>query len=54
MTSKHVLLGCGLHSITGIKMPISILSHFGHSCTYNKVQEIVTAQAELVQQMRLL
>ena len=39
MTSKHVLLGYGLHSITGMKTPISILSHFGHSCTYNQVQE---------------
>ena len=54
LTSKHVLLGCGLYSITGMKMPISILSHFGHSCSYRKVQEIVTAQAELVQKMRSL
>ena len=54
LTSKHVLLGCGLHSITGMKMSISILSHFGHSCSYRKVQEIVTAQAELVQKMRSL
>ena len=35
-----------------MKTPTNILSHFGHSCTYNKVQEIVTAQAELVQEMR--
>ena len=33
------------------KKPIQILSKFGHSCSYNKVQKIETAQAEVVQQM---
>ena len=51
ITTKHVLLGNGIHSITGLKKPIQILSKFGHSCSYNKVQKIETAQAEVVQQM---
>ena len=51
LTAKHVLLGCGLHSITGMKKPTNILSKFGHSCNYNTVQEIETAQAELAQQL---
>ena len=45
------MLGNGIHSITGLKKPIQILSKFGHSCSYNKVQKIETAQAEVVQQM---
>ena len=51
LTTKHVLLGNGIHSITGLEKPIQILSKFGHSCSYNKVQKIETAQAEVVQQM---
>ena len=52
LTAKHVLRGCGLHdSITGMKKPINILSKVGHSCNYNTVQEIETAQAELAQQL---
>ena len=51
LTCKHILLGCGLHSITGMKKPIEILAKCGHSCNYNMVQEIETAQAELAQQM---
>lgn len=54
LTRKHILLGNGLHSITGLKKPITILARLGHSCNYNKVQEIQTAQAELVQGMRSL
>eukprot|EP00112_Aurelia_sp_Birch-Aquarium-sp1_P008666 Seg1960.8 transcript_id=Seg1960.8/GoldUCD/mRNA.D3Y31 product="GTPase-activating protein and VPS9 domain-containing protein 1" protein_id=Seg1960.8/GoldUCD/D3Y31 len=51
LTGKHVLLGCGLHSLTGLKKPINILARLGHCCSYNKVQEIETAQAELAQKM---
>ena len=54
LTRKHVLLGNGLHSITGLKKPITILARLGHSCNYNKIQEIQTAQAELAQEMSSL
>ena len=54
LTRKHILLGNGLHSITGLKKPITILARLRNSCNYNKVQEIQTAQAELVQGMRSL
>ena len=46
-----MLLGCGLHSITGLKKPINILAKYGHSCNYNTIQEIETAQAELAQNL---
>jgi hypothetical protein len=52
LTRKHVLLGCGLHSITGLKKPVNILARLGHSCNYDKIQEIKTAQAELVQEIK--
>lgn len=51
LTAKHILIGNGFHSITGLKNPIKVLSKFGHSCSYKKVQKIETAQAEVVQQM---
>ena len=34
--------------------PITILARLGHSCNYNKIQEIQTAQAELAQEMSFL
>ena len=37
----------GLHSITGQKLPIQMLSRLGHSVDYNTVCEIETAQAEI-------
>lgn len=52
MTAKHTLIGTALHSITGQKLPIQILSKYGNSCNYETVQKIETAQAELVQKMR--
>ena len=52
LTAKHVLNGCGLHSLTGQKQPIRILSREGHSITYGQVLEIETAQAELVQALQ--
>ena len=35
--------------MTGLRKPIDILASFGNSCTYDKVREIETAQAELAQ-----
>ena len=52
ITLKHFLLGIGLLTVTGLKMPIKILSHLGHSIDYNVVCEIETAEAELAM-MRL-
>ena len=50
LTLKHTCLGLGLHSMTGMKIPIVILSHLGHSISYDRVMEIETAQAEVSQQ----
>ena len=47
LTEKHVVLGTGLHSLTGQKTPIKLLGRLGHSCTYDKVRLIETAQANL-------
>ena len=47
ITLKHFLISVGLHNLTGLKMPIRILSHLGHSIDYNVVCEIETAEAEL-------
>ena len=52
LTAKHTLLGNALHSMTGKKKPIQILSKLGDSCSYHTVQLIETGQAELVQKMR--
>ena len=49
MTLKHASLGLGLHSLTGQKLPLTILSRLGHCINYDKICEIETAQAELVQ-----
>ena len=49
LTAKHASLGLGLHSMTGQKLPITILARLGHSITYDTVNEIETAQAELVE-----
>ena len=54
LTEKHVILGAGLHSLTGQKTPIKLLGRLGHSCTYDKVGLIETAQAELIQHLRSL
>ena len=52
MTAKHTLLGTALHSLTGQKLLIKILSKYGNSRSYETVQKVETAQAELVQKMR--
>ena len=54
LTEKHVILGTGLHSLTGQKIPIKILGKFGHSINYDSVRMVETAQAEIVQQLRSL
>ena len=51
LTLKHTLVGCGIHSMTGLRKPIDILASFGNSCTYDNVREIETAQAELAQHL---
>ena len=52
LTAKQCALGLGLHSMTGQKRPIVILSKLGHSISYEKVLEIETAQAEVAEQFR--
>ena len=53
MNAKHILLGTGLHCLTGQKLPIKLLARYGNECTYKRVQKIETAQATFVQNMRL-
>ena len=43
---KQILLGLGLHSLTGSRKVIDIIHKLGHSISYNTVCEIETAQAE--------
>lgn len=50
---KHCSLGLSIHSLTGQKRPIVILSSLGHSISYEKILEIETAQAEVSEQFRL-
>ena len=50
LTLKHTCVGLGLHNMTGMKIPIVILSRLGNSITYDTVMEIETAQAEISQQ----
>ena len=54
ITLKHAALGLGLHSITGMKVPILFLNKIGHSISYDQINLIETAQAELVQQFHSL
>ena len=49
LTTKHASLGLGLHSMTGEKTPITLLARLGHSISYDAINEIETAQAELVE-----
>ena len=46
---KHATMGLGLHSLTGQKLPLVVLSRLGHSINYDRICEIETAQAELAQ-----
>jgi hypothetical protein len=49
VTLKRATLGLGLHSLTGQKLPLVVLSRLGHSINYDRICEIETAQAELAQ-----
>ena len=49
VTLKHATMGLGLHSLTGQKLPLVVLSRLGHSINYDRICEIETAQAELAQ-----
>ena len=51
VTLKHFVLGVGLHNITGLKLPIRVLSHLGHCIDYDLVCDIETAEAEVAQKM---
>lgn len=54
ISAKHASVGLGLHSVTGQKFPITVLARLGHSITYDQVNQIETAQAELVQKFQSL
>ena len=54
LTQKHVVLGAGLHSLTGQKTLIKVLGKFGHSIKYDTVRLLETAQAEAIQKLRSL
>ena len=43
---KHVLLGLGLHNLTGSRKIVDIINKLGHCIPYNLICEINTAQAE--------
>ena len=51
VTLKHFLLGVGLHNITGLKLPIRVLSHLGHCIDNDLVCDIETAEDEVAQKM---
>ena len=46
---KHLLLGLGLHNLTGSQKVVDILSKLGHCINYNMVCDIEKSQAEIVQ-----
>ena len=54
LTLKHAPVRLGLHSLTGQKLPLQVLSRLGHSMTYDHICEVETAQAELVQHLKSL
>ena len=54
LTLKHASVGLGLHSLTGQKLPLQVLSRLGHCMTYDQICEVETAQAELVQHLKSL
>ena len=44
---KQAALGLGLHNMTGLKLPVVFLNRLGRSISYDQVNLIETAQAEL-------
>ena len=51
MTDKHVLLGLGLHNMTGQHNVVRVANRLGHCISYDTVCEIETAQAMKAQQL---
>ena len=49
LTLKHTLVACGLHSMSGSSKLVKILHRLNNSCSYDRVREIETAQAEAAQ-----
>ena len=47
ITLKHCSLGLGIHSATGTKDPIVVLSRLGHSITYEKFQKLKPPRQKL-------
>ena len=47
LTVKHILMGCGMHSISGSRQDIDIMHEMNNCCSYDIVRSIETAQAEL-------
>ncbi len=43
VTLKHAMIGLGLHSLTGQKLPLVVLSRLGHSINYDRICKIKTA-----------
>ena len=48
--AKHLLLGLGIHNLTGSRLVIDFLHRLGHSINYNSVCDIETALAEATQE----
>ena len=46
-TLKHILMGCGMHSIDGSRQDIDIMHKMNNCCSYDLVRAIETAQVEL-------
>ncbi len=44
---KHILMGCGMHSLDGSRQDIDIMHKMNNCCSYDLVRAIETAQAEL-------
>ena len=43
MKKKHILLPCGVKSLTGNVELIKVLNRLGHSISYSKLEELDTA-----------
>lgn len=50
LTLKHTLVGCGISSLTGSRLPIDILYKLNNSCFYDMTREIGTAKVELARE----
>ena len=52
LTLKYTTIGRRLHSLTGMKAPVTQLHQLGHFISYDMVCQIETGQAELAQQQQ--